>query len=272
MTGPTNAVHVVSSADDPALAPFRQLKDATQRARGNFIVESERVLQRMIAIGAIFEAILVTPPRWERIADAVATARGVDGPPPVIVADPDVVDRAVGFALHRGVVAIARRPSPLDPAAALASSRRVVVLEDVVDPDNVGSVFRHAAAFGAGLVVLSEHAGDPLYRKAVRTSMGWVLDVPWTRIAGVDELVPTLHRAGFSTIALTPSGVVEIDDARLPRSDDVRVAVLLGSEHDGLRPATLAASSHRVRIPIARRVDSLNVATAAAVAMFSLFR
>ena len=225
----------------------------------------------MIALGATFEAILVSPARWERIADAVATARGVDGPPVVIVADPDVVDRAVGFALHRGVVAIARRPSPLDPAAALASSRRVVVLEDVVDPDNVGSVFRHAAAFGAGLVVLSEHAGDPLYRKAVRTSMGWVLDVPWTRIAG-DELVPTLQRAGFTTIALTPIGVVEIDDPRLPRSADERVAILLGSEHDGLRHATLAASSHRVRIPIARRVDSLNVATAAAVAMFSLFR
>ena len=272
MTGPESVVHVVLVADDPALAPFRQLKDATQRALGNFIVESERVLQRMIELGVAIESVLVTPSRLERIAATVATAHGVDGPPHVIVADPALVDEAIGFALHRGVVAIARRPSASNPDEALASARRVVVLEDVVDPDNVGSVFRHAAAFGAGLVVLSEHAGDPLYRKAVRTSMGWVLDVPWTRVAVASELVATLHRAGFTTIALTPSGDVGIDDARLPRSVDARVAVLLGSESDGLREATLASASHRVRIPIADHVDSLNVATAAAIAMFSLFR
>ncbi len=272
MTGPESVVHVVSAEDDPALAPFRRLKDATQRSLGNFIIESERVLERMIELGTPIESVLVTPSRRERVAAAVATTRGVDGHPLVIVADPEMVERAIGFALHRGVVAIARRPSTLDPAAALASARRVVVLEDVVDPDNVGSVFRHAAAFGAGLVVLSEHAGDPLYRKAVRTSMGWVLDVPWMRVAAASELVPTLHRAGFTTIALTPSGDVGIDDARLPRSAEARVAVLLGSEHDGLREATLACASHRVRIPIAGHVDSLNVATAAAIAMFSLFR
>ncbi len=272
MKGPTSDVHVVSAADDPALAPFRQLKDATQRTLGNFIVESERVLQRMIELGTAIEAVLVTQSRWERIAAAVATAHGVEGPPQVIIADPAVVDLAIGFALHRGVVAIARRPSPLDPAEALESARSVVVLEDVVDPDNVGSVFRHAAAFGADLVVLSEHAGDPLYRKAVRTSMGWVLDVPWTRVDVADELMPTLARAGFTTIALTPSGDVGIEDIRLTRSPDTRVAVLLGSETDGLRAATLSAASHRVRIPIADHVDSLNVATAAAIAMFSLFR
>lgn len=272
MKGPESDVHVVSAADDPALARFRQLKDATQRTLGNFIVESERVLERMIELGTAIEAVLVTPSRWDRIAATVATAHGVDGPPQVIIADPAVVDEAIGFALHRGVVAIARRPSPLNPVEALSSARRVVVLEDVVDPDNVGSVFRHAAAFGADLVVLSEHAGDPLYRKAVRTSMGWVLDVPWTRVDVADELMPTLARAGFTTIALTPSGDVGIEDVLLPRSPEARVAVLLGSETDGLRAPTLSAASRRVRIQIADHVDSLNVATAAAIAMFSLFR
>lgn len=272
MTRPGNAVHVVTGADDPELDTFRQLKDAGQRSLGKFIVESERVLQRIVELGSPIDAVLMTPTRWARLAPTVALARAVDDPPKVVVADPGVLDRTIGFALHRGVVAIAHRPRPLDPGAALASARRVVVLEDVVDPDNVGSVFRHAAAFGADLVVLSEHAGDPLYRKAVRTSMGWVLDVPWARVAVAKELVSTLHRAGFTTLALTPSGDVGIDDPRLPRSVDARVALLLGSESDGLRQSTLLDASHRVRIPIAGHVDSLNVATAAAIAMFSLFR
>ena len=272
MTGPANVAHVVSTSNDPALDPFRQLKDATQRRRGNFIVESERVLERLIELGITIEAVLVTPSRWDRVSATVTAAHGAHGPPAVIVADPAVVDATIGFALHRGIVAIARRPPTLEPSVTLASARRIVVLEDVVDPDNVGSVFRHAAAFGADLVVLSEHAGDPLYRKAVRTSMGWVFDVPWTRVAKAQELIPTMHRAGFTTIALTPAGEVGIDDACLPRSSDARVALLLGSESDGLRNATLEAASHRVRIPIASHVDSLNVATAAAIALFTLFR
>lgn len=250
---------------DVRLDPFRSLKDVGQRQRGLFIIESERVLERSLTLGLTIEALLVTPSRWRRLSGGLN-----ENVLAAFVAEPDVVDATVGFPLHRGVVALARRPAPLDVNVLLAASRRVVVLEDVVDPDNVGSVFRHAAAFGADAVLLSEHAGDPLYRKAVRTSMGWVLDVPWVRIAERDDLIGTLHRHGFVTLAFTPSG--DKDLRALMSSMDERLAIVLGAESDGLLDSTMAACRERVRIDIAPHVDSLNVATAAALGMFELFR
>ncbi len=252
---------------DERLRPFRNLKDVQQRAEGTFIVESERVLERAVGLGLTVNAVLVTPGRYRRLASLVER---IDGD--VLVAEPEIVDAVVGFPLHRGVIALARRPPLIAPLALLGEAQRVIVLEDVVDPDNVGAVFRHAAAFDADAILLSAHAGDPLYRKAVRTSMGWVLDVPWTRLGSSAELVPTLRRSGFTTLALTPSGDVDIRDPRLVVVRPNRIAIVLGAESDGLRVDTLAQCDHRVRVAISPHVDSLNIATTAAIAVFELFR
>ena len=252
---------------DERLRPFRSLKDVRQRAEGMFIVESERVFERAVALGLTIIAVLLTPVRFRRLAGFLEQ---IDGH--VFVAEAEIVDAVVGFPLHRGVIALAQRPPLISPFALLGGAQRVIVLEDVVDPDNVGSVFRHAAAFGADAILLSAHAGDPLYRKAVRTSMGWVLDVPWTRLGSSDELVPTLRESGFTTLALTPSGDVDIRDPRLAIARPDRMAIVLGAESDGLRVDTLGQCDHRVRVPISPHVDSLNVATTAAIAAFELFR
>ena len=221
-------VKEVAGGDDRRLDLFRNLKDAHQRTLGQFIVESERVLARSVELGLELVAVFVTPDRWRRVASLLGE-QAVD----VFVAEPEVMTAVLGFALHRGVIALAQRSSLLDPSIALARAQRVVVLEDVVDPDNVGSVFRHAAAFGADAVVLSEHSGDPLYRKAVRASMGWVLDVKWTRITRSEELVSTLRANGFTTLAFTPSGDVDLRDTRLATIANQPIAVLLGAESDG---------------------------------------
>jgi tRNA G18 (ribose-2'-O)-methylase SpoU len=260
-------VETIRDPDDARLDLFRNLKDAQQRTVGRFIVESERVLHRSVELGLELVAVVVTEERWRRIK-SLLSGHSVD----VLVVEPDVMTAVLGFALHRGVIALASRTALRDPSDVLGRAERVVVLEDVVDPDNVGSMFRHAAAFGADGVLLSEHCGDPLYRKAVRASMGWVLDVPWTRLVGSDELVSTLRTSGFTTLAFTPSGDVDLLDDRLRTIANRPIAVLLGAESDGLRSATMAACDYRVSIPIAAHVDSLNVATAAAIAMFTLFR
>ncbi len=263
----SHRVEEVADSDDGRLDLFRNLKDAQQRNLGQFIVESERVLERSFELGLELIAVFVTPERWRRV-EPMLNEKSVA----VFVAEPEVMTAALGFALHRGVIALARRAALLDPSVALARAERVVVLEDVVDPNNVGSVFRHAAAFGADALLLSEHCGDPLYRKAVRASMGWVLDVPWTRVARSAELVSTLQANGFTTLALTPSGDVDLGDARLSTAAEGPIAILLGAESDGLRTSTMVECDYRVRVPISSHVDSLNVATTAAIAMFTLFQ
>lgn len=258
---------MVATSDDPLVDRFRGLKDAEQRSAGRFIIESERVLERTTQLGISLDSVLITPARFRRLSELLSNVGGA-----VFVAEPDVINDVLGFPLHRGVVALAHRrpPVPLEPL--LANANRIVVLEDVVDPDNVGAIFRHAAAFAANAVVLSEHAGDPLYRKAVRTSMGWVLDMPWTRTLGGCNHVEVLRRAGFTTLALTPAGDTDIRAVRPVGNAPGRLAILLGAEADGLTRDTMAACDFRVRVPISPHVDSLNVATTAAIAMFELFR
>lgn len=260
-------IRTLATPDDTLGDRFRRLKDAEQRAAGRFIIESERVLQRSTELGISLHSVLVTPSRFRRLSELLA---GVESE--VFVADAEVINAIVGFPLHREVVALAHRRPLMQMGLLLAEAKRVVVLEDVVDPDNVGAVFRHAAAFAADAVVLSEHAGDPLYRKAVRTSMGWVLGTPWTRNVEGCDLVGTLRRAGFATVALTPGGTTDLRSVWNDGTSPDHLAILLGSESDGLRPDTMAQCDYRVRVPISSHVDSLNVATTAAVAMFELFR
>lgn len=188
---------------------------------------------------------------------------------PVYVVAQELVERIAGFHFHRGALATADR-LPMRPLAEVVrGSRLVLVVEGVNDTENLGALFRNAAAFGVGAVVLDPTCADPLYRRAVRVSMGHVLQVPFTRAEVWPAAVGELQRLGFEVLALTPTATA--GDARVIRPDpEVARAVMVGAEGPGLSDAALAAADRRVRIRMAPGIDSLNVATAAAVTLHYL--
>jgi tRNA G18 (ribose-2'-O)-methylase SpoU len=255
----------IERADDERVSTYRDLKDSTRRRAGMFIAESELVIRRLL--GSRFETVsmLLTPNRFERLRHEIPAH--VD----VFIAEQPVVDALVGFPLHRGALALARRTADRSVDEVIDDARLLVVMEDVVDPDNVGAVFRHAACFGADAVLLSPHAGDPLYRKAVRAGMGWPLQVPWTRIADDDwpVVLDRLQTSGWTVAALTPADDALVLD-QLVRTN--KVALVVGSEHAGLTHAAMQSSTARVKIAMAPGVDSLNVATTVAIALYELRR
>ncbi len=227
------------------------------------MAEGVLVVRRLLASGLAVRSVLVTE---KALAQLVPDLAGCEAP--VYTASPDVLRRVVGFDLHRGVVAaVDRFPLPR-PEALLAGSHLVAVLEGVNDHENVGGVFRNAAAFGADAVLLDPSCADPLYRRAVRVSMGHILTVPFSRLDPWPGGLDLLRRAGLAAVALTPGGGERIDSFAAPA--DRGVALLLGAEGPGLSDAALAAADFRVRVPMAPGVDSLNVATAAAVALHRL--
>lgn len=242
-----------------------QLTDAAARAaieaeHGCFVAEGMLTLEAVLRSGHPLRAVLVAEPKLERVAALLGDA-DVD----VFVGPPPLLQGVTGYPIHRGVIAsVARLPLP-DPAALLAGARRVLVIEAVNDHENLGSLFRNAAAFGVDAVLLDPRCADPLYRRSVRVSLGNVLHVPWTRVLDLEDSLPDLHRAGLRTLALTPAGERTVHEVASQRHD--RLAWLVGAEGPGLTASTLAAADERVRIPIAPGVDSLNVATAAAVAL-----
>ncbi|HYT25574.1 MAG TPA: RNA methyltransferase, partial [Actinomycetota bacterium] len=184
---------------------------------------------------------------------------------------PAVLEAVTGFHVHRGALASVARPPLPDAPTLLAGACRLAVLEDVNNPTNLGALFRSAAALGMGGVLLSPGCADPLYRRAVRVSMGEVLAVPYARLAPWPAALAEVRAAGFELLALTPAaGAEPLDRVEVGPRD--RVAVLLGAEGPGLTPAALAAAGRAVRIPMAAGVDSLNVAAAAAVAFWVLGR
>jgi tRNA G18 (ribose-2'-O)-methylase SpoU len=255
---------VVTDPDDPRLADFRDLAAADRRpdrpgGRGLVIAEGVPVVQRLLASPYPVRAVLGVAPRLAALAGDLA---GLDRP--VYEVDADVMARVVGFHLTRGVLASAdRAPEPLADAL-LATARRVLVLEGVNDHENLGALFRNAAALGADAVLLGPGCADPLYRRSVRVSMGHVLRVPFARLPAPSAL----PAAGFRVLALTPQPpavpLSDVDPA-LPRA-----ALLVGAEGPGLSAEALAAADLRVRIPMESGVDSLNVATAAAIALHHL--
>ncbi|MFD1831484.1 TrmH family RNA methyltransferase [Streptomyces desertarenae] len=262
------AVIAVEDPGDPRLADYTDLTDVQLRRRrepaeGLFIAEGEKVIRRALAAGCTMRSMLLTP-RWaEAMRDVVAEARA-----PVYTVAPEVAERVTGYHVHRGALAsLHRRPLPA-PEALLADARRVAVLEAVNDHTNVGALFRSAAALGVDAVLLSPDCADPLYRRSVKVSMGAVLQVPWTRLSSWPREIELLRGAGFATAALA----LEEDSLRLDElaaRRHPRLALILGSEGDGLRPSTVAAADVTVRIPMSAGVDSLNVAAAAAVAFYA---
>ena len=260
-----------TSADDPRLADYRGLTDPVRRRAwepgdGVFIAEGRLVVERLLDSPYPIRSVLVT----RRGLDALGPRLG-DRDVTVLLVPGEVAEAVTGYDVHRGVLAAAVRP-PLPAVHDLVSSARtVVVLEDLTDQANIGSLFRNAAALGADAVLLSPRCCDPLYRRSVRVSMGAVLALPFTYVDPWPAGLAALAGHGFVSLALTPDGGAEPVDAVAARLDaGARVALAVGSEGPGLSRGTLAACAHRVRIPMEAGQDSLNVATAAAVALHCL--
>jgi len=258
----------VTDLDDPALADYTRLTDVALRrvaepAGGLYLAESSKVIERALAAGHRPRSVLGDP-RWLDALEPLLPDDVV-----AYVAEPAVIERITGFHLHRGALAAMHRPELPDPAELLAGARRVVVLEDIVDHTNVGAVFRSVAALGADAVLVTPRCADPLYRRSVRVSMGTVLQVPWTRIPWWPEGADLLRAAGFTIAALAlSSDAIGLDV--LAAAPPERLALLLGTEGDGLSPRALDAADVTVTIPMAHGVDSLNVAAAGAVALWAL--
>ncbi|MEP7119087.1 MAG: RNA methyltransferase [Acidobacteriota bacterium] len=254
--------------DDPRLDDYRHLADHDElRRRGVFVAEGRLVVERLLAHRRqVVRSILLSPAAAEALAPALDAA---DARPVFVLPQADL-NRIVGFDIHRGCLAIGERPAPATIASLdLAGATRVLVMEGVNNPDNVGGLFRNGAALGAAAVVLGPNCGDPLYRKAVRTSMAAVLSLPWVDAGAWPDALHLLRASGWSIVACTPSAdAVSLYDAALPR----RAAVLVGAEGPGLTAEALACADVRVRVPMHGAVDSLNVATAAAVVLSALAR
>lgn len=269
----------VTDPSDPRLADYVSLTDVALRSRhepekGLYIAESSTVLGRALRAGHRPRSVLLAP-RWVPDLERMLAELPDDGTTvPVHVADEPVLEAITGFHVHRGALAAMHRP-PLAPVADVlaaarggAGARRVAVLEDVVDHTNVGAAFRSAAALGVDAVLVTPRCADPLYRRSVRVSMGTVFQVPWTRIDPWPAGIEDLRALGFVTASLAlADDALTLDE--LVADPPERLALVLGAEGHGLKPATVAASDLVVRIPMAGGVDSLNVAAAAAVAFWA---
>lgn len=255
----------VDSPDDARLADFRDVRDGAVRTeRGQFLVEGRRnveVLARQRRFPS--RAVLVTRTAFEAMRETWAQ---LPASVPIYVGDKRLVNEVVGYDMHRGCLAVADRRDEVGRAEIAQAGPTLVVAEDLTDIDNVGSLFRNALALGADGVLLSPRCCDPLYRKSVRVSLGAVLRLPYGRATAWPEDLLALGAGGHALVALDPSpGAEDLDHfaARAPR----RLALVVGAEGAGLSEAVREAADARVCIPMARGVDSLNVATAAAIAL-----
>ena len=243
------------------------------RQRGLFVAEGRLIVERLIAEHRYsVQSLLLSVAAHRALSPALSA---LPSSVPVYVCEAAALRGITGYDVHRGCLALAARPSPASIDLLLRDARLVVALEGVTNPDNVGGVFRNAAAFGADAVLLDSASCDPLYRKAIRTSMAATLRVPFARADSPDgwpDALVDLKSRGFALVALTPAAaardLAEFAASRRPP----RIALLLGSEGPGLSPVSEAAADHRVRIPIRPDVDSLNLAVAAGIALHRLSR
>ena len=255
-------IEPVERADDPRIREYRHTGNpAWLRSQGLFVAEGRLVLKRLLDSGRFpVRSILLTPPALQSFGASI------DTPAPIFVASPDLLREITGFDFHRGCLALAHRPSEDPIAGRFADAELLLAIEGVGNPDNIGGLFRAAAAFGVDGVLLDPASADPFYRKAVRTSMGAVLTVPFERAAMWPAALEPFKGSGFRILALTPRV-----DAR-PLADVLPLPsggliVLVGAEGPGLSEAALATADMMCRIPISADVDSLNVVVAAAIAL-----
>lgn len=259
----------VDSADDPRLDDYRGLTDVALRSvsepsGGLYIAESTKVIARAVAAGHRPRSLLVQERRVEDIRGFIG---GLDVP--VYVVPDEVAEAVTGFAVHRGTIASMHRPELPSVRQVLDGAKLVLILDRIGDHTNVGAAFRAAAGLGADAVLVSSGGADPLYRRSVRVSMGTVFQVPWTRITDWDSAVEDLHAAQFDIAALALSDDAVTLDAYVAARPE-RVALVMGSEGDGLSRTVIDTADTVVTIPMYGGVDSLNVASAAAVALWAL--
>ena len=266
----------ITDLNDDRIGLFTRLTEAQLRNRlepekGIFIAESAKVVRLALEMGCkpvayLMERRQLTNQGREFIENA--------GSVPIFTADDEVLEGLTGYRLYRGVLAAMRRPKLPSVDEVLKDAHRVAVLESIVDSTNIGAIFRSAAALNVDAVLVTANCGDPLYRRAVRVSMGTVFQVPWARIGETNEDWPErglerLRSLGFKSAAMALSDdSVSIDDERLNKEE--KLCIVFGTEGDGLAKETIARCDYTVRIPMAHGVDSLNVASAAAVAFWQL--
>ena len=256
----------VNSIDDPRVAAYRHIAEPQALIElGVFVAEGRLVVRRLIDLrNWDIESILLTEPAADVLSDVLPRTTA-----PIYLASQEVMNGVAGFNIHRGCLAIVKRPqAPTLDRIAAGPLSRVLVLEGVNNPDNVGGLFRSAAAFGIELVVLGPNSGDPLYRKAIRTSMGATLAVPFAQTAQWPGALRDLRADGFTLVALTPSLKAAPLEEVWPHA---KLALMVGSEGEGLTEDAMRAATVRARIPMAADVDSLNVTTAASIAMYHCF-
>lgn len=257
----------ITDLSDARLADFAHGTDVLLKngrgEHGFYIAESALILERALAAGHTPRVVLAL---GGTVQQAVAL---VGSDVPVLSGPGALLAALTGYDVHRSVLASLERPPLPDPAALLADARRIVILENVVDPSNVGAIFRSVAAIGADAVFITPHCSDPLYRRAIRVSMGAALQVPWTRVGEWRSLRELLTASGFQLAALAlDDRAVDLRDfaANAPE----RLALVVGTEGSGLTPEALEVADTIVQIPMRHGIDSLNVAAAAAVAMWAL--
>lgn len=271
----------INTLDDPRLDPYARLTDVQLRSRieperAVFIAESVEVIDRALDGGMQPLSLLTAEKYLPQLESVLAKLSAANPEAPVFVAPEVELAQLTGFELTRGALAAFRRPPERSVADVVRDARLIAVLENIRNHTNVGAIFRSAAAIGADAVLVSPACYDPLYRRAVRVSMGTVFQVPWARI-GTDphdwarDGVPLLHGLGFTTAAMALSDdSIPLDDPRLKECG--RLALVFGTEGDGLAPATISRCDYTVRIPMQHGVDSLNVAASSAVAFWELRR
>lgn len=247
-----------------------QLLNRQDPEQGIFIAESPRVIERALDAGCIPLSFLVEKKHLEQEAKTLMERCPET---PFYTAEFDVLTQITGYKLTRGMLCAMRRPKPLSVEEVCAGAHRIAILENVVNPTNVGAIFRSAAALNMDAVLLTPDCSDPLYRRSIRVSMGTVFQIPWTyfpeNAAWPEDGMKLLKEAGFKTVSMAlRNDSVAIDDPVLQAED--RLAVILGTEGEGLASTTIADSDYTVKIPMSHGVDSLNVAAASAVAFWEL--
>ena len=259
----------VASLDDPRVAAYAHVGDpGWLRDQHLFVAEGRLVVRRLLEAGTFtVRSVLVTPAALAALEDVLDPAF------PAYLCEQQTMDAIAGFNFHRGCLALGERPPRIDALGGLARARRLLALEGIGNPDNVGGLFRVAAAFGLHGVVLDRACADPLYRKAIRTSMGAALRVPFATLDDWVAGLRGLRDGGAEVVALTPDlSATPLADYATRVFPERRLVLMVGAEGPGLSPAAFASATATVRIPIAADVDSLNVVVAAGIALAALAR
>jgi rRNA methylases len=256
----------ITDRNDSRIDVYRNIRERDLTGRQHrFIAEGEVVIRVLLHSGYEIESFLISE-KQQSFAEEIL--QELPAGIPVYSASQEVMDGVTGFHIHRGLLAVGKKPEPREASALLASlpdNALVIGLIGLSNHDNIGGIFRNAAAFGADAVILDDTCCDPLYRKALRVSVGGVLKVPFARMPGQDDILACLHDSGFSVVALSPSGKDDLNALHIQG----RIALLLGAEGPGL-PQSILDMVRTARIPMANAFDSLNVATTSGIALYQL--